>query len=73
VDPEKLTGDIFKNVIFKLNEKFPFEELTVLINPVSFAEAIQLPYEKIYNMWIMNTRFSDPYFRYLERLLKHVQ
>jgi hypothetical protein len=73
VDPEKLTGDIFKKVIFKLNEKFPFEELTVLVNPVSFAEAIQLPYEKIYNMWIMNTRFSDPYFRYLERLLKHVQ
>jgi hypothetical protein len=72
VDPEKLTGDIFKKVIFKLNEKFPFEELTVLVNPVSFAEAIQLPYEKIYNMWIMNTRFSDPYFRYLERLLKHV-
>jgi hypothetical protein len=73
VDPQKLTGDIFKNVIFKLNEKFPFEELTVLVNPVSFAEAIQLPYEKIYNMWIMNTRFSDPYFHYLERLLKHVQ
>ncbi len=73
VDPEKLTGDIFKKVIFKLNEKFPFQELTVLVNPVSFAEAIQLPYEKIYNMWIMNTRFSDPYFRYLERLLKHVK
>ncbi len=72
VDPEKLTGDIFKKVVFKLNEQFPFEELTVLVNPVSFAEAIQLPYEKIYNMWIMNTRFSDPYFRYLKRLLKHI-
>lgn len=72
VDPEQLSGDIFKKVIFKLNEKFPFEELTVLVNPVSFAEAIQLPYEKIYNMWIMNTRFSDPYFRYLKRLLRHV-
>ena len=72
VDPEGLSGDIFKKVIFKLNEKYPFEELTVLVNPVSFAEAIQLPFEKIYNMWIMNTRFSDPYFRYLKRLLKHV-
>ena len=72
VDPEGLTGDIFKKVILKLNEKYPFEELTVLVNPVSFAEIIQLPIEKIYNMWIMNTRFSDPYFRYLKRLLKHV-
>jgi hypothetical protein len=72
VDPEGLSGDIFKKVIFKLNEKYPFEELTVLVNPVSFAETIQLPFEKIYNMWIMNTRFSDPYFRYLKRLLKHV-
>jgi hypothetical protein len=72
VDPEGLNGDIFKKVIFKLNEKYPFEELTVLVNPVSFAETIQLPFEKIYNMWIMNTRFSDPYFRYLKRLLKHV-
>jgi len=73
VEPEELTGDIFKNVIFALNEKFTFEELTVLVNPVSFAEAIQLPYEKIYNMWILNTQISDPYFRYLERLLKYVQ
>lgn len=72
VDPEGLSGDIFKKVIFKLNEKYPFEELTVLVNPVSFAETIQLPFEKIYNMWIMNTRFSDPYFHYLKRLLKHV-
>ena len=72
VDPEGLSGDIFKKVIFKLNEKYPFEELTVLVNPVSFAETIQLPFEKIYNMWIMNTRFSDPYFRYLKRLLKHI-
>ncbi len=73
VDPDKLTGDIFRKVIFRLNEKFPFEEITVLVNPVSFTEAIQLPYEKIYNMWIMDTRFSDPYFRYLNHLLKHVQ
>lgn len=73
VDREGLTGDVFKKVIFKLNEEFPFEELTVLVNPVSFAEAIQLPYEKTYNMWVMNTRFSDPYFRYLKRLLKHVR
>ncbi|MFZ0134626.1 MAG: hypothetical protein WAK95_18970 [Desulfobacterales bacterium] len=72
VDANGLTGEIFKKAISGINEKYPFEELTVLVNPVSYVESIQLPYEKIYNMWVMNTRFSDLYFRYLKRLLKHI-
>ncbi|MFZ0613968.1 MAG: hypothetical protein WAM73_17135 [Desulfobacterales bacterium] len=72
VDAEGLTKDIFEKAIYAINEKYPFEELTVLVNPISFVEAIQQPYEKIYNMWALNTRISDPYFRYLKRLMKHI-
>ncbi len=72
VDAEGLTRDIFEKAVYAINATYPFEELTVLVNPVSFVESIQLPYEKIYNMWALNTRISDPYFRYLKRLLRHI-
>lgn len=73
VDQEGLTDDIFKKTIHTVYENHPLDELTVLVSPISFATALQLPFEKTYNMWVMNTRFSDPYFRYLKRLLKHVR
>ncbi|MGB8427104.1 MAG: hypothetical protein WCD88_15060 [Desulfobacterales bacterium] len=72
VDAQGVTKDIFEKAIYGINETYPFEDLTVLVKPIAFVEDIQLPYEKIYNMWVLNTRISDPYFRYLKRLLKHI-
>jgi len=72
LDKEELTAEILTSGVQHIYNKIGLEELTVLGFPVAFADAIQLPYEKVYNMWVMNTRFSDPYFRYLQRLLKHV-
>lgn len=72
MDREGLTKEVVSNVVQHIYNEIGLEELTVLVYPVAFADAIQLPYEKVYNMWVMNTRFSDPYFRYLHRLLKHV-
>jgi hypothetical protein len=72
VDAEGVTGDIFRKAVYGVYDKHPLDEMTVMVTPVSFADAIQLSYDKIYNMWVMKTRDSDPYFRYLNRLLKHV-
>ena len=72
LDKEGLTKEVISSVVQQIYKEIGLEEFTVLVYPVAFADEIQLPYEKIYNMWVMSTRFSDPYFRYLQRLLKHV-
>jgi hypothetical protein len=71
-DKEEFTTEVLTSVVEYIYNAIGLEEMTVMIYPVAFADAIQYPYEKIYNMWVMSTRFSDPYFRYLQRLLKHV-
>jgi hypothetical protein len=71
LDKEDLTAEVLTRVVRHIYNAIGLEELTVMVYPVAFADAIQFPYEKIYNMWVLNLRFSDPYFRYLQRLLKH--
>ena len=72
LDKEDLSKEILERAVHHIYRSHNLEEMTVMVYPVEFADAIQFPYEKIYNMWVMSTRFSDPYFRYLQRLLKHV-
>ncbi len=72
MDREGLTKEVFTKVIDHIKNSIRLEELTVLVYPVSFADALQLSYEKLYNMWVLSIRYTDQYFRYLKRLLKHV-
>ncbi|MGD2272951.1 MAG: hypothetical protein PVI06_21315 [Desulfobacterales bacterium] len=72
LDSDDLTRDIFFQTLTLTAEKLNLDELTILIYPVSLANNLFIPYEKIYNLWIMSTHYSDPYFRYLERLLKFI-
>jgi len=48
------------------------DDFPALLYPASFAEAQQIEYEKIYNLWVCGLQYSDEYFRYLQRLLRFV-
>jgi hypothetical protein len=72
LDPEDLSQAIFFHALAALADKMALESLTLLIFPVAFADRIQLPCEKVYNMWIMNIQHIDHYFRYLKRLMRFV-
>jgi len=72
IDPEGLTKALFYSVVAELASNLSMEELTFLIYPATFAKGLQLPCEKIYNMWVMNIHHIDDYFRYIERLMRYV-
>jgi hypothetical protein len=48
-------------------------EMPILIFPQSYADQEAIPYEKIYNLWVINIRFSDHYFEFVDRIFKRTR
>jgi hypothetical protein len=44
--------------------------MPILLHPAEFAEQANIPVEKHYSLWILNTRYSDKYFGFLEKMFK---
>jgi hypothetical protein len=70
LDPESLTKDLIFKVVSLLSKYFEQKKFPVLIYPSSFVEEEKIPFEKMYNLWTMNTQYSDEYFKHVGRMLK---
>jgi hypothetical protein len=68
IDEDNLTTDILFSTIYGLSNEYDLKKIPLLLYPHSFAESLSIPYEKLYNLWILDTQFSDDYFRHLEYL-----
>jgi hypothetical protein len=73
VDPEGLTADNFGNACFTLGERLDCKNMPVLVYPTDFMQRLPMPYDKLYSLWILDCQYGDPYFSYLDRLLKYVK
>jgi len=69
VDPDDFTKEIFHLMVSELSTKFEQNEIPVLLYPVEYAENHSIPYEKRYNLWVLNMQYTDHYFRHLKGLL----
>ena len=72
LDENDLSKDILYLTLSHLSPKFEQSEIPVLIYPVSFAETRSIPYEKLYQMWVLNTQYGDHYFRCLKALFRDI-
>jgi hypothetical protein len=70
VDSDDFTKEIFHLMVSELSKKFEQNEIPVLVYPVEYAENYSIPYEKLYNLWVLNMQYTDHYFRHLKGLLK---
>jgi hypothetical protein len=70
LDDEDLTTEVFHKALSQLLQKADQDELPVMIYPDGFADAISIPIDKNYNLWVINPLFQDDYFRYLNRLMR---
>ena len=73
VDPDNLPSDIIHSIIRIISEKLKMEKAPVMVYPVEYMEKERIPFERIYNLWVLNMNNTDNYFRYLNRLLKFIQ
>jgi len=73
VDSNELSSEILFNSLHFLEDRSSTQNSPILIYPAEFAQIKEISYERIYNLWILNTESTDLYFRYLKRLLRFIQ
>jgi hypothetical protein len=74
VDPQPLTGDIFRTVIDNLSHVYGAQDIPVMVYPQAAAARMDIETEKNYCLWVYDTQQNlDYYFRYLKRLWKFIQ
>lgn len=71
-DSNGLSKDILYLALSLISKKFEQSEITVLIYPVNYAEIHSIPYEKLYQMWVLNTQYGDHYYRHMKKLLRGI-
>ena len=70
INPEGLPWNILSNAIGQLTSAHHMERVPILFYPFHYAEASNVPYQKQYQLWILNVRFGDDYLHYMQRKFK---
>ena len=73
VDDEELPYKIISTVNSLMSEKLSMGDIPIMIYPVEYLNLQNVSFDKIYNLWVLSSDYTDNYFRYLKRLLKFIQ
>jgi hypothetical protein len=70
LDSDSLPKKVLNTALSLISVRLQLDNFPVLIYPLAYTENQSVLYEKIYNLWILNTQFGDNYFRYVNRLTR---
>lgn len=72
-DPEGLDPDIFMRSLHLASQLAGLEEMVALVSPPTYPQKHDLPIDKTYILWIVNTSGADQaYLKYLGRLTRYL-
>ena len=71
-DSQDFSAEVFQAAVSKIAKITGKKDFPTLIYPAAFADESGIPYEKIYNLWIVSLQHTDAYFRYLKRLVRFI-
>jgi hypothetical protein len=70
LDPKELSPTLFYASLHRLSEHFTTDDIPVLILGSEFTELKSIPYEKIYNCWVLNVPDAvDQYYLFTDMFL----
>ncbi len=69
LDPDDFPYETLLSSLCMLSEYYEQDEIPALLYPVSYAIDQSIPYNKIYNLWVLNFCYLDPYFKYVDILI----
>jgi len=64
---EDLPWNVLSTAIAELTGVYDMERVPVLFYPFEYVEAMKVPYEKQYQLWIYDARFVSRFTEYLQR------
>ncbi len=70
LDSDNLPEHVLKTTLYLISARLNAENFPVLVYPVDYMINNSVPFEKIYNLWMLDTQFGDTYFRYINRLTR---
>jgi hypothetical protein len=74
LDSDDLPSNVLNSTLSKLSQYYEEDEIPILLYPISYVEGQSIPYDKIYDLWVLNIPHSgDQYLKYMENLLEHPQ
>lgn len=68
--PEDLPFDELSNQLAQLSHYYEEDEIPILLYPLSYAQNQSISYEKVYNLWTFNARYTDHFLEYMETILR---
>lgn len=63
LEPERLAPLTLFTALNTLREHYPNEDPPVLVYPEDYLDRYSVPYEKKYVLWVLDTSYSDGYFK----------
>ena len=72
LDSEDLSKQMLKQMLDVISKKIKINETPVLLYPASYAEDQTIGFEKTYDLWILDLKYIDDYFNYVNRLLRFI-
>jgi len=66
-DTENLPWNILSTAIAKLTSAFDMKKVPILFYPFEYVKTKRIPFEKQYQLWILNVRFGFEYLEYMQR------
>jgi hypothetical protein len=70
IDDEDLPVEVLYRHLALLSPHYTEDEIPVLLYPLSYVENQSISYEKVYNLWAFDTRYTESFFQYMERIVR---
>jgi hypothetical protein len=66
-NPEDLPWNVLSAAIGQLTGEYQVARIPILFYPSSYVESNGIPYEKHYQMWILNVQYGNEYLDYVQK------
>jgi len=70
INPDLLNVEILYSTLSNLSKYYNQEGIPVLIYPVNYVEIQPIFYKKVYNLWIINPKYTDDFIKYIRKWIR---
>jgi hypothetical protein len=65
--PDALPWSVLSVAISQLTGEYQLERIPILFYPTHYVEGKEVPYEKFYQLWILNVQWGNEYLEYVQK------
>ncbi|MFQ5483798.1 MAG: hypothetical protein ACE5DO_00525, partial [Desulfobacterales bacterium] len=71
-NPEELPWNVLSLAIAQITGEYKMEKVPVLFYPSSYVETKKIPFEKQYQLWVLNVQNANQYMEYLQKKFRMI-